>query len=396
MKKLIFTIRMSAMAALSFLVCAVSLAGVPGQINYQGKLTDPSGELINQEYDITFTFFTGIDTEGAGVWTETHPSVRIENGLFNVMLGSTLSLNQVFQANDSLWLEIAVDSETLLPRQNVLSVGYAIRTEGFSVDEEGNVGIGTATPEAKLHVLGDIISEVDGTDFFMVPGGTVIMWSGALSEIPSGWQLCDGNNGTLDLSNRFLRGVADLEEPGNTGGAASHSHTFSDTISSSTSEVDGHTHSYTGVPAHTHSVGAFTGTLTAVGNHTHTMDPGSVGSSSAGAHTHTFPKNVSYGTLNGRVGQSGGTPANRDCTNSTGAHTHTLNFGGLGSDSSANHTHTVTINQFNSGSTGEATAYTESAGGHKHTLADDTAEGNTSEGSSLPPYFKVAYIMAVD
>lgn len=395
MKKFISTIRISVMAALSFLVCAASLAGVPGQINYQGKLTDPSGELINQEYDITFTLFTGIADEGVGVWTETHPSVQIENGLFNVMLGSTLPLNQAFQANDALWLEIAVDSETLLPRQNVLSVGYAIRTEGFSVDEENNVGIGTTTPETKLHVIGDIISEVDGTDFFMVPGGTVIMWSGALSEIPSGWQLCDGNNGTLDLSNRFVRGVADLEDPGNTGGSVSHSHTFSDTISSSTSEVGGHTHSYTEVPAHTHPVGAFTGTLAAVGSHTHTMDPGSVSSSSAGAHSHTFPQNASYGTLTGRLGRAGGTSADRGI-NSAGAHTHTLNFGGLPSDSPVNHTHTVIINQFNSGSTGVATAYTQSAGGHKHALADYTAEGDTSAGSHLPPYFKVAYIMAVD
>lgn len=396
MKKLIFTIRISVMAVLSLFGCAVSQAGVPGQINYQGKLTDQAGELISQEYDITFTFFTEI-ADGAGVWTEIHPSVQIENGLFNVMLGSSLPLNQVFQENDILWLEIAVDNETLLPRQNVLSVGYAIRTEGLSVDEEGNVGIGTATPEAKLHVLGDIISEVDGTDFFMVPGGTVIMWSGALSEIPSGWQLCDGNNGTLDLSNRFVRGVNTLEDPGNTGGSASHSHTFSDTISASTSEVGDHTHRYTEFPAHTHSVGAFTGTLTAVGNHTHTMDPGGVNSNTTGGHSHTFERNTSYGTLGGRLGQSGGAVANRNCTNNTGGHSHSLDFGGVTSDvNPGNHSHTVAINQFNSGSAGSVAAYTESAGGHSHTLDDYTVEGDTSEGSHLPPYFKVAYIMAID
>lgn len=36
--------------------------------------------------------------------------------------------------------------------------------------------------------------------------GMIMMWSGVPSTIPQGWKLCDGSNGTPDLSNRFVVG----------------------------------------------------------------------------------------------------------------------------------------------------------------------------------------------
>ena len=40
-----------------------------------------------------------------------------------------------------------------------------------------------------------------------VPRGAIIMWSGLEEEIPATWVLCDGNNGTPDLRNRFIIGA---------------------------------------------------------------------------------------------------------------------------------------------------------------------------------------------
>ncbi len=57
-----------------------------------------------------------------------------------------------------------------------------------------------------------------------LPGGVIVMWSGALDKIPAGWALCDGNNGTPDLSNRFVVGVGAAEYMGTTGGSHSHRH----------------------------------------------------------------------------------------------------------------------------------------------------------------------------
>jgi hypothetical protein len=41
----------------------------------------------------------------------------------------------------------------------------------------------------------------------IVPVGGIIMWSGAISQIPSSWALCNGANGTPDLRNRFVAGA---------------------------------------------------------------------------------------------------------------------------------------------------------------------------------------------
>lgn len=48
-----------------------------------------------------------------------------------------------------------------------------------------------------------------------VPSGLIIMWSG--SQVPSGWALCDGSNGTPDLRGRFVIGAGGTLTPGQTG-----------------------------------------------------------------------------------------------------------------------------------------------------------------------------------
>lgn len=41
----------------------------------------------------------------------------------------------------------------------------------------------------------------------LMPKGAIVMWSGAITAIPNGWALCDGTNGTPNLSGRFIVGV---------------------------------------------------------------------------------------------------------------------------------------------------------------------------------------------
>ena len=53
-----------------------------------------------------------------------------------------------------------------------------------------------------------------------VPSGGVIIWTGTIANIPSGYVICDGNNSTPNLLTRFVEGVATAAtNPGTTGGA---------------------------------------------------------------------------------------------------------------------------------------------------------------------------------
>jgi len=56
-----------------------------------------------------------------------------------------------------------------------------------------------------------------------VPTGGIIMWSGSIANIPSGFALCDGNNGTPDLTDRFIVGAGGSESVGDTGGTDTQS-----------------------------------------------------------------------------------------------------------------------------------------------------------------------------
>lgn len=71
-----------------------------------------------------------------------------------------------------------------------------------------------------------------------VPSGVILMWSGTVATIPSGWVLCNGGNGTPDLRNRFVvaaqqddAGQAKTNLTGSltvSGGSVSHTHGITD------------------------------------------------------------------------------------------------------------------------------------------------------------------------
>ena len=87
----------------------------------------------------------------------------------------------------------------------------------------------------------------------VIPSGVILLWSGSTSNIPTGWVLCDGENSTPDLRDRFVVGAGSNYAVNATGGAASvtltsdqmpsHSHTATST---STVTDPGHSHTYVG------------------------------------------------------------------------------------------------------------------------------------------------------
>ena len=76
--------------------------------------------------------------------------------------------------------------------------------------------------------------------------GMIILWYGNTGNVPPGFALCDGNNGTPDLRNRFVVGAGDSYNPNDTGGATSNTLT--------SDQLPTHTHSASITdPGHQHS-----------------------------------------------------------------------------------------------------------------------------------------------
>jgi hypothetical protein len=77
-----------------------------------------------------------------------------------------------------------------------------------------------------------------------LPTGAIILWSGSLGSVPSGYVLCDGTNSTPDLRDRFVIGAGSTYSVAATGGSAdaivvTHTHTATSTVTD-----PGHTHGF--------------------------------------------------------------------------------------------------------------------------------------------------------
>ncbi len=202
----------------SFLINLGHIAGSSPVINYQGRLTDPGGTPITGNYTMEFSLYN-VETGGSALWTETQSLVPVSNGFFSVKLGSITSLSTVDFSKD-LWLgiKVGIDSE-MIPRLKLEDVPHALGSkddfvvpvggrisitgepgllsdiitygdqspfwtpgmlftvhptrhfhfgtlDGTTWSEKvtflnnGDVGIGTSAPEAKLHVAGDGLQEI--------------------------------------------------------------------------------------------------------------------------------------------------------------------------------------------------------------------------------------------
>lgn len=113
----------------------------------------------------------------------------------------------------------------------------------------------TGTPLAPTAATGTNTTQIATTAYVLangVPSGAILMWSGTVATIPSGWYLCDGTNGTPDLTNKFIVG-ADADD----GGAAKSTITGSATQSGGSKDaiVVSHTHTASVTdPGHNHDV----------------------------------------------------------------------------------------------------------------------------------------------
>lgn len=167
---------------------------------------------------------------------------------------------------------------SLTPKAHIHEITFANSTDTINNYTKTDAGVGD-TVEPAYKKLGIIKSNGGGAK-----KGIVGLWLGSVASIPINWAICDGNNGTLDLRDKFIKIGAALANNNETGGSNTHSHT-----------AVSHTHTPTGTHNHADSVslGANIGVNKVDGhNNAPTIDSG---------HTHTAtvtPGTSAYSTDN--------------------------------------------------------------------------------------------------
>jgi len=166
---------------------------------------------------------------------------------------------------------IVLDASGRTPNEIWMQTGYSYK---FIIKTAGTVTLQT------LDNLYPILQNAPASAPTL-PTGAIILWSGSIGSIPSGYVICDGTNSTPDLRDRFVIGAGSTYAVGATGGSA-------DAI------VVSHTHTATVTdPGHAHTTGqAFSGSGSVGG----TGGPSGVTTSTSTATTGITVANASTGT----------------------------------------------------------------------------------------------------
>ena len=189
--------RRSTMLALwvTLMITGASLAEIPRIITFQGKLTGADGKLVDEARTLTFRLYHSL-SGGTALWEEIHTDTPVTKGIFAVPLGVTTPLPSNFNTN--YWVSIQVEGEAaeMAPRHQLSASPYALNAERAN----------TAT-EAGHAAEADHATTATTVTTSPIPSGVIVMWSGLIANIPDGWALCNGLNGTPDLRDRFVVGA---------------------------------------------------------------------------------------------------------------------------------------------------------------------------------------------
>jgi microcystin-dependent protein len=235
---------------------------------------------------------------------------------------------------------------------NLCSGSYTVTVKAEVGDASGVVVTQNAT--VTMRYTGSVLTQMITTDF---PVGTIIDWYGDAGNVPVGWAICDGTNGTPDLRNKIRIGAGDTYANGDTGGNAS----------ATTDSQGAHTHSLSTNTAGAHTHGGTTGgtslTTAQLPAHSHKLFNTNTNTSGSTGEDHA----AYAGHLTNRddyiIRSHGSTPSKYDSAN-TG--------------SGATHAHTIS-----------------SDGGHTHTGTAASDGAHTHSVSTLQPFVAMFPIMRV-
>ncbi|MEO0137876.1 MAG: hypothetical protein ABIL40_05725 [candidate division WOR-3 bacterium] len=114
---------------------------VPLKLNYQGYLTDNSGNAINDTLTMVFRIF---DAQAGGnqLWTSGNQQIIVSSGVFHYIL-SNVPLS-IFLPGEPRYLELTVEGQILTPRTEVTSAPWSY-TATLSDSSAGSQRIGGQT-----------------------------------------------------------------------------------------------------------------------------------------------------------------------------------------------------------------------------------------------------------
>lgn len=183
--------------------------------------------------------------------------------------------------------------------------------------------------------------------------GMVVMFN---TTVPTGWIICDGANGTLNLRDRFVVGAGGSYSLGAAGGT--------NAVTLSYSELPFHNHNASaGSASHTHN------TSLNGGGHNHAL------TITTTSHSHNYTGIGAYSTYANQFANYVATSNHAD--NFTGAATEAAHSTVTSNGSSATHSHT---------------AYT--AGAHSHGATNSNGAGSGGSHENRPPYYALVYAQA--
>ena len=145
---------------------ATALTPPRRQLSFQGRLTDSSGTPITTAVSVVFRLFNQLTPPGTQLYTSNTCSITPDqDGIFNTLIGDGVCgaeiASSVFTDNRDVFLEIQVGSETLTPRQQIATVGFALNSETLQgypasasatintvpvIDNTGNINIAVTSP----------------------------------------------------------------------------------------------------------------------------------------------------------------------------------------------------------------------------------------------------------
>ena len=194
----------------SFFQKSVTLSG---NLNLTGNAAIV-GDVSLDELNARNANFTGITTTNGDLNVKgTLKDVNSQTGTSGQILSSTgngvdwIDANTTSVANS---INVGVNVDSTNADQFVSFFGANSGNQPNRVDNDFKYN-----PSTNTLTVGTIVSTVGGA--FVT--GMIIAWSGASNAIPTGFVICDGNNGTPDLRDRFIIGAGNSYAVDATGGS---------------------------------------------------------------------------------------------------------------------------------------------------------------------------------